>query len=158
MFALHLQLMNKRYLIVFDDVWNIDEWYEGLMSSGLPDEGLWAGHLRLDRVLPKDCGGSVIVTSRLEEVAVKMVGEENMCRIEPDKDGECCWNIFTDSVTEGGLADDHPTLRSTKTEIVDRCGGLPLAAKTIGEILRGSLSPASREFGAREQASSLRSL
>ncbi|CAL9071481.1 unnamed protein product [Musa textilis] len=142
MFALHLQLMNKRYLIVFDDVWNIDEWYEGLMSSGLPDEGLWAGHLRLDRVLPKDCGGSVIVTSRLEEVAVKMVGKENMCRIEPDKDGEFCWNIFMDSVTEGGLADDHPTLRSMKTEIVDRCGGLPLAAKTIGEILRGSLSPA----------------
>ncbi|KAG1347199.1 putative Disease resistance RPP13-like protein 4 [Cocos nucifera] len=135
MFALHLQLMGKRYLIVFDDVWSNDEWYENL-DSGLPRDGEWADRLAFG--LPKGSGGGVIVTSRLEEVAVKMVGEENLYHLQPLTDRESCWAIFMDSLTKDGRMSDHPTITGMKKEILDNCSGLPLAAKTVGEILNGS--------------------
>ncbi|XP_073108486.1 probable disease resistance protein At5g45490 [Elaeis guineensis] len=137
MFTLHLQLMGKRYLIVFDDVWSNDEWYENL-DSGLPRDGEWADRLAFG--LPKGSGGGAIVTSRLEEVAIKMVGEENLYHLQPLTDRESCWAIFMDALTKDGHMSDYPTIRGMKKEILDNCSGLPLAAKTVGEILNGSFS------------------
>ncbi|XP_008813356.2 probable disease resistance protein At5g45490 [Phoenix dactylifera] len=137
MFTLHLQLMGKRYLIVFDDVWNIDEWYENL-DSELPGDDQWDDRLAFG--LPKGSGGGAIITSRVEEVAVKMVGEENLYHLQPLTDRESCWAIFMDALTKDGRMSDHPTVRGMKKEILDNCSGLPLAAKTVGEILNGSLS------------------
>ncbi|XP_059436868.1 probable disease resistance protein At4g19060 [Corylus avellana] len=82
LYALHLQLQGKRYLIVFDDVrgGEIDKWYEELSCSSTWD-GKWDA---LAYGLPKGCGGAVIVTSRNEEIAKKMVGGEgNLHRLLP---------------------------------------------------------------------------
>lgn len=144
MFTLHLQLLGKRYLIVFDDVWNIDEWYEGL-GSGLPRDDGWAHRLAFG--LPKGSGGGAIITSRLEEAAIKMVGDENLYRLQPLTDGESCWAIFMDVFARDMHVRDHPTVRGMKMEILDKCGGLPLAAKTIGEIMYGSFSSSGDSSG-----------
>ncbi|PIN23647.1 hypothetical protein CDL12_03638 [Handroanthus impetiginosus] len=61
-------LMGKRYLIVLDDAWRVDEWYADLGHS-LPR---WSQFFTDG--LPKGSGGGVIVTSRRENVIRRMVG------------------------------------------------------------------------------------
>ncbi|XP_073006072.1 probable disease resistance protein At5g45440 [Typha latifolia] len=137
MFILHQELKGKRYLIVFDDLWNIDEWYEDL-GLGLPRYDECSDRLAFG--LPKGSGGGVIVTSRLEEVVVKMVGREHLYQLQPTLDRESCWAIFMDASSRNGHTFDDPSLGAMKMEILDCCSGLPLAAKTIGEILCASSS------------------
>lgn len=73
--ALHLQLLGKRYLIVLDDAREKDSWYKQLDSS-LTHDKKWGDSFGFG--FPKSGGGRVIVTSRNEEIANMMVGEENV--------------------------------------------------------------------------------
>lgn len=132
LFALYLQLRGKRYLIVFDGVWNADKWYQNL-ESWLTQEDKWGDHLAYG--LPKGYGGTIIVTSMIEEVAKKMVGEKNIYRLLPLSDPEACWSIFRDSVERDGKTFNPPNLENFKEEIRKKCAGLPLAAKIMGQIM-----------------------
>ncbi|CAK9176780.1 unnamed protein product [Ilex paraguariensis] len=128
--ALRLQLMGKRYLIVLDDAWNSDDFYQQLNSRSTQARNVIEN---LACSLPKGYGGAVIVTSRSEELVKKMVGEENLHRLPPT-DTESCWKIFKDSVQEDGK--QFPQyLEELKYEIVSKCSGLPLAAKVLGQIV-----------------------
>ena len=71
--AVHVELMRKRYLIVFDNVQDANNWNSNLNAS-LPRDVKWEELLAYG--LPKGYGGTVIVTSRNEEVLNKMVEEE----------------------------------------------------------------------------------
>lgn len=97
LYVLHLQLKGKRYMVVLDDAREINEWYNDLGCSwSIGGKEQW-GH-RLAHGLPKGSGGTVIVTSRIEEVAKMMVREErNIHRLLPHSDPESFWLIFTDS-------------------------------------------------------------
>lgn len=68
---LNLLLSGKKYLIFLDDVCHSMEFYVDL-GYKLP-EGEKIGD-RLSHGLPKDCGGAVIVTSRITQVAQDVVG------------------------------------------------------------------------------------
>ncbi|KAL5227359.1 hypothetical protein ABZP36_015624 [Zizania latifolia] len=144
-FAVHEQLKGKRYLIVFDDVWDVDGWYADVVGcrNASPTGDEWAERLAFG--LPKERGGVVVVTSRLQQAAETMVGESNLHRVRPLADGESCWAIFMDAFSkERQPATDLTTVNNMKDEIVGTCGGLPSAAKTLGEIFARSLSsPAS---------------
>ncbi|XP_010277973.1 PREDICTED: probable disease resistance protein At4g19060 [Nelumbo nucifera] len=132
LFSLYLQLVGKKYLVVFDGVWGIDEWYEQLqLNSGLPDQDdKWGEHLR--NGLPKQSGGRVVVTGRLKDAVKRMVGEENLlCLSTLDK--QFCNSIFTDSAEE--YADDL-ILVNMKAEVAEKSAGLPLAAKMMGQIMK----------------------
>ncbi|XP_057512848.1 probable disease resistance protein At4g19060 [Actinidia eriantha] len=127
LYALRLQLMGKKYLIVLDDVWTTEK-YKDFYSFVAGDEKCSE---KLAYGLPKGYGGTVIITSRTEELAKKMVGEENLHRITP-LSKESCWEIFKDSFGE----DDE----SLKGKITDKCDGLPLAAKMMGQIAKEQIA------------------
>ncbi|BFG38271.1 hypothetical protein CerSpe_245440 [Prunus speciosa] len=134
--ALHLQLVGKRYLIVLDDARETDTWYRKL-DSCLTSDKKWDDGFAFG--LPKGNGGRVIVTSRNEELAKMMVGEENIHRLSPLSDPESCWKIFKDAVENDLILSNPPNLEDLKLEINQKCGGLPLAAKMMGQAMREQL-------------------
>ena len=76
----------------------------------------------------------MIVTNRNEEVAKKMVGEENLLQLQPLSDLESCWSIYKVSVVAEGV--EFISQEQLKEKLKSNCGGLPLAAissKTDGE-------------------------
>ncbi|PIA57889.1 hypothetical protein AQUCO_00500065v1 [Aquilegia coerulea] len=135
--SLNKQLSGKKYLIVFDDVWYVNTWYEQLGSCQVQIDEL---DDQLDYGLPKGCGGGIIVTSRIEQVVKKMVGEENLHGLlAPVLNSDDCWSIFKATLKKNGTHADHPTIAKMKHEIVEKCHGLPLAAKTLGDIISTKL-------------------
>ncbi|XAR66367.1 hypothetical protein NMG60_11012576 [Bertholletia excelsa] len=137
LFALRLQLTGKRYLMILDDLWNT----EGKMKDFCLDV---AEELKCDEKLayglPKGRGGAIIVTSRTEEVVKGMVGEGNLKVLEPLKDDkDSIWKIFKESAEENGKKLTKE-LDSLKERIVDKCAGLPLAAKMLGDIANKQIS------------------
>ncbi|KAK3162194.1 hypothetical protein QOZ80_1BG0086600 [Eleusine coracana subsp. coracana] len=141
LFAVHQQLAGKRYLIVFDDVWHVDGWYDDVVGSQNTPRRSAADWLeRLTFGLPKGRGGMVVVTSRMEQVAAAMVGSSHLHRMRPLTDRESCWKIFMNALHKDKRLVDQATADSMKEEILKTCGGLPLAAKTMGDIFARSLS------------------
>ncbi|KAF5181063.1 Disease resistance rpp13-like protein [Thalictrum thalictroides] len=136
--SLNKHLSGKKYLIVFDNVWHINSWYEQL--------GNWQLQIdeecddRLDYGLPKGYGGGIIVTGRLQQVVQKMVGKDNLFQL-PVLDSDSCWKIFMAAVNQSIITPEvHPTITKMKHEIEDKCYGLPLAAKTLGEIISDKIA------------------
>ncbi|XP_022158636.1 probable disease resistance protein At4g19060 [Momordica charantia] len=135
LYALRLQLRGKSYLIVLDDAkeqqtQEEQEWYSDLNhSSEKIGEKLRDG-------FPKGGGGAVIVTSRSERAAKLMVGDQNLRCLVAQKDPESFWEIFRQQVeNNGGNSINNPSnLKELKVELLKKCGGLPLAAKMMGQI------------------------
>ncbi|KAK3428967.1 hypothetical protein EUGRSUZ_E00387 [Eucalyptus grandis] len=116
LYALHLQLLGKRYLIVLDDVRDTNPWHN-----------VWDE-------LPKGNGGSVVITSRTEKVANTMDGEDNVIRMQPLTNPESCWCIFRDEVEKDGEKLNDDDVRKLKPAVTKKSAGLPLAAKVMGEV------------------------
>jgi len=146
--AVHEQLKGKRYLIVFDDVWHVDDWYADdwyadVVAAGGQNAPRRADDWseRLTFGLPKERGGLVVVTSRLKQAAETMVGESCLHHVQPLCDSESCWAIFMDALSQAKGTVDLATVDSMKQEILETCGGLPAAPKTMGDIFARSSIP-----------------
>ncbi|KAJ7944711.1 Disease resistance protein [Quillaja saponaria] len=138
LYALHLQLMGKRYLIVLDDVKETDAWHEKLDSSSSTKNEKWGE--RFAYGFPKGYGGAVIVTSTSEEIVKKMIGDKkHIHQLLPFSDQENCWSIFKDAVVDKKRIEHNPDL---KKQLLDKSGGIPLAAKKIGQIVNEKLRKA----------------
>ncbi|KAJ7943920.1 Disease resistance protein [Quillaja saponaria] len=111
-------LKSKRYLLVLDDVWN-------------EDQEKWD---RLKYVLACGSkGSSIVVSTRLVKVASIMgtvPPHELSCLSEDD-----CWSLFKQRAF-GPEREERESLVAIGKEIVKRCGGVPLAAKALGGLLR----------------------
>lgn len=149
--AVQEQLKGKQYLIVFDDVWNIDGWYADVAGRYNAWQGSDQRSNCLALSLPTERGGVVVVTSRLEQAAEMMVGKSSVYRVQPLANRESSWAIFMDELSKERHAlskerrvIDLTTLNGMKEQILETCSGLPSMAKAMADIFANSLpSPAS---------------
>ncbi|XP_057511494.1 putative disease resistance protein RGA3 [Actinidia eriantha] len=112
-------LAGKKFLIVLDDIWDVkyNEW--NILKSPFRDGAP---------------GCKVIVTTRDREVA-SMMGTVQYHALECLPHEEC-WSIFAQHAFRNISTDTNPNLESIGQEIVKKCGGLPLAARTLGGLLQ----------------------
>uniref|UniRef100_A0A6I9S7J6 Disease resistance protein RGA2-like n=2 Tax=Elaeis guineensis var. tenera TaxID=51953 RepID=A0A6I9S7J6_ELAGV len=107
----------KRYLLVLDDVWNEDQakWDELKTLLGTGGEG-----------------SRIIVTARNEQVS-SIMGTLDAYLLKGLTEDDS-WTLFRKRAFEKG-AEVPPTLAKIGKEIVKKCGGLPLAVKTLGSLM-----------------------
>ncbi|CAI9764676.1 unnamed protein product [Fraxinus pennsylvanica] len=110
-------LRERRYLLVFDDVWSIQSWE--YIKYMLPNE---------------NCGSRVILTTRLIDVASSCSKETDghVYELNPlsEKDS---WTLFSQKTFMGNPCPTH--LIEICNNILKRCGGLPLAIVAISGVL-----------------------
>ncbi|RYR71700.1 hypothetical protein Ahy_A02g005921 [Arachis hypogaea] len=115
-------LARKKFLVVLDDVWSSNR------------EG-WEIFLT-----PFECGsegGKILVTTRLDTVASMVKTKHNEDHNLSLLDEEQCWSVFANRAWDPAESRDHSTLKEIGRKIVKKCKGLPLAAQTLGGLLRG---------------------
>ncbi|XP_044499022.1 putative disease resistance RPP13-like protein 1 isoform X2 [Mangifera indica] len=114
------EVRGKKFVIVLDDIWMVeyDEW-EKLMSpftDGAP-------------------GSVMIVTTRDADVARK-IRCAHTYRLRP-LSNQACESLFKEhAFGTGAAAVPNQISDSIYKRVVERCGGLPLAARTLGSLLR----------------------
>ncbi|TVU41765.1 hypothetical protein EJB05_15312, partial [Eragrostis curvula] len=120
-------LMDKRYLIMVDDVWTVRAWEA--IQSVLPQNNL---HSR------------IIVTTRIETVAKACspaVGGHAVHQMKP-LEFEDSKSLFLSRTF--GLKNCPPELEDVMNNILKRCGGIPLAIVSIASVLTSYTSPGSK--------------
>jgi uncharacterized protein YoxC len=117
------KLMGNKFLFVLDDIWNENYAHWEALSNPFN----FGAH-----------GSTIIITTRNESVASIMhtVPSHHLkTLLEED-----CWSLFAKHAFHGYNSDAHPKLQVIGRQIVKKCKGLPLAAKTIGSLLRSKLN------------------
>ncbi|KAL7203589.1 hypothetical protein ACSBR2_016787 [Camellia fascicularis] len=111
-------LAGRKFLIVLDDVWNkkYSDW--NVLKKPFNDGAQ---------------GSKVVVTTRNRDVA-RMMGAVELHDIEV-LSAEDCWSLFAQHAFENTSIDVNPNLVSIGKKIVEKCKGLPLAARTLGGLL-----------------------
>ncbi|KAK6140417.1 hypothetical protein DH2020_025844 [Rehmannia glutinosa] len=118
----------KKFLLILDDVWN--ENYEK-----------WDAFLRPFAVgLP---GSKVLVTTRSNGIA-SMVGSVPSYQVNLLTHEDCISLLAQHALGKRNF-DEHPDLKRIGEKLARKCKGLPLAAKTLGGLLRSKESPAEWE-------------
>jgi len=120
------RIKGKRVLLVLDDVWthHEDEWKKLL------------GLFRREGAK----GNMVIVTTRIPEVANTI--KTTTCSLELERLSHEDIMYFFEECIFGDQKPwvDHPGLAEVGSKIVDKLKGSPLAAKTVGRLLRKNLT------------------
>ncbi|XP_043721073.1 putative disease resistance protein RGA3 [Telopea speciosissima] len=114
------EMLSKRrsFLIVLDDVWNEDQDKWATVKSSLT------------------CGSegsAILVTTRIEKIALIMgtFSGRHLKRLSEDN----CWDLFKQRAFRDGR-EEKSNLVVIGKEIVKKCGGVPLAAKSLGGLMR----------------------
>jgi hypothetical protein len=113
------KLEGKKYLVILDDLWNenFDDWTI-----------LRAPFLAGSR------GSTIIITTRNNNVAaITGTVPTHLLKVLSHDD---CLSLFTQHALGADGFSAHPNIQDIGEEIVKRCKGLPLAAKTLGGLLR----------------------
>ena len=84
-------------------------------------------------------GSKVIVTTRNTQVALMMEPSVAYHHSLKPLSYDDCWSIFVQHAFENRDVQRHPNLTSIGKKIVEKCDGLPLAAKVLGDLLRSKL-------------------
>ncbi|VVA39993.1 PREDICTED: putative disease resistance, partial [Prunus dulcis] len=111
-------IQGKRFLLVLDDVWTDDpkKWEQ----------------LKVPLIQNGAKGNRILVTTRKHEVAKMMRATRNMINLGELND-ECCLSIFNHMAFSDR---DVHEFGDVSKEIVKKCKGLPLAAKTLGSLMQ----------------------
>ncbi|KAG5053935.1 hypothetical protein JHK85_006445 [Glycine max] len=120
---LHLELMDKlkdkKFLIVLDDVWT-----ENYVNWRLLKKPFNRGIRR----------SKILLTTRSEKTAsiVQTVHTYHLNQLS----NEDCWSVFANHACLSSESNGNTTLEKIGKEIVKKCNGLPLAAQSLGGMLR----------------------
>ncbi|KAJ4973846.1 hypothetical protein NE237_007020 [Protea cynaroides] len=120
--SMHRQLdscvAGKHFLLMLDDVWNEDRklW-----------DPLW---FSLKKGSP---GSKIMFTTRNEKVAM-MMGSTYVHRLKI-LSNEDCWSLLRHYAFMGREKEESDKLKEIGVELVKKCNGLPLSAKTLGSLL-----------------------
>ena len=109
-------LTGRRYLLVLDDIWDNKVWDE--VSTIFPDE------LK---------GSRILITSRINEVASHAASPHILPYELRVLDKGESWELFYKKVFRGATCPPH--LEELGKQIVENCGGLPLAIVVLGGLL-----------------------
>ncbi|XP_073149244.1 uncharacterized protein [Henckelia pumila] len=111
---LRKSLKDKTYLIVLDDVWDIQLWDD--IQTSFPDDNIWS---------------RIILTTRLSEMDLKVrfFKIHHMSLLTP----EMSWTLFC--MKAFGKEECPQELKYAAENILSNCGGLPLAIVVIGGLL-----------------------
>ncbi|KAK8618788.1 hypothetical protein V6N13_132767 [Hibiscus sabdariffa] len=117
---IHESIAGKRFLLVLDDVWTEDErkWqsFKYCLNSGAAP------------------GSRILVTTRKENVAA-LLGCTKLFHLGSLSEEEC-WSLFSHIAFSGRNDRERWSLADIGKKIADKCKGLPIAAKTLGGLLR----------------------
>ncbi|XP_022867339.1 putative disease resistance RPP13-like protein 3, partial [Olea europaea var. sylvestris] len=112
---LYKNLKGRRYLLIMDDVWNIEAWDS------------------VKRYFPKDeLGSRILLTTRLENVANDISSGSPLHHVRFLNDEES-WKLFHLKVFGEGFCPIE--LEEIGKKIAQNCRGLPLAVAVIGGLL-----------------------
>ncbi|VAH50785.1 unnamed protein product [Triticum turgidum subsp. durum] len=115
--ALRGHLAKKRYLLLLDDVWHADAWYE--IRNALVDDGK---------------GSRIIITTRSQDVA-SLAASTRIIMLEPLPQQEA-WSLFCNTTFREDANGECPHhLEHWALKILGRCCGLPLAIVSVGNLL-----------------------
>lgn len=116
---LRSRVEGKRFLLVLDDVW-------------MDDYGRWEPIIS---ALSNGASGSkVLVTTRNTRVAKILESSYTLCL--EDLSEEDCWSLFSQIAFFERSQKDCEELENIGKRIAKKCNGLPLAAKTMGCLMR----------------------
>ncbi|XP_072950637.1 putative disease resistance protein RGA3 [Typha angustifolia] len=114
------------FLLVLDDVWNETE------------REIW-DILKAPLCYGKE-GSKILLTSRLEKVA-KLMGTMDPIKLEGLPEQEYL-SFFKECAFGGAKPEEQPRLAAIGEKIAKKLKGSPLAAKTVGALLKGKLEDA----------------
>ncbi|MED6184919.1 hypothetical protein PIB30_052065 [Stylosanthes scabra] len=117
--ALKQQLSNKKFFIVLDDVWS-------------DDGDRWSNFMTPFQYGKK--GSIVLLTTRGENVAL-VVHQDCRPYFLRGLSEDYCWSVFADNASFP-KSNGSAALEEIGRQIVKKCDGLPLAAETLGRLLR----------------------
>uniref|UniRef100_A0A0D3GH28 NB-ARC domain-containing protein n=1 Tax=Oryza barthii TaxID=65489 RepID=A0A0D3GH28_9ORYZ len=110
-------LENKRYVLVLDDVWSTNVWFDSKDAFG-----------------GANIIGRIILTSRNYDVAL-LAPETNIINLQPLVKSHA-WDLFCkEAFWKNGNRDCPPELFQLAQNFVDKCHGLPIVIICIGRLL-----------------------
>ncbi|XP_016566076.1 putative disease resistance protein RGA3 [Capsicum annuum] len=112
-------LDGKKYLLVLDDVWN-------------EDHLKW---LNLKNMLIGGAKGSKILVTTRSDMVAEVSGSVHKHKLGVLSEEEA-WTLFEKIVFECNKEHENSNLVKIGKEIVRKCGGVPLAIRTVGSLLR----------------------
>ncbi|KAK9138547.1 hypothetical protein Sjap_009141 [Stephania japonica] len=120
--ALQDKLRGRRFLFVLDDMWIEDGFLEKWET--------------LKIVLKcADRGSKIIVTTRNGEVANMVAGTSQIQNLQVLLEDDC-WGLFQRRAFASGGVQMTQALEAIGRQIVKKCGGVPLAIKSLGGMMR----------------------
>ncbi|KAL2322758.1 hypothetical protein Fmac_027137 [Flemingia macrophylla] len=114
-------LRNKRYVILFDDVWN-EKFWDDIESSVIDDKNK----------------SRILITTRDEKVGkfCERSSYIKVHKLEEPLDEKECFRLFCNKAFKYGFGGDcQEELKDISLEIVRKCKGLPLAIVAVGGLL-----------------------
>ncbi|KAL9392960.1 hypothetical protein Peur_012245 [Populus x canadensis] len=116
--ALRNYLWRRRYVIVLDDIWNVNAWET--IKYAFPD---------------CNCGNRIIFTTRLSNLAESIENTRHVYELQALPENEA-WTLFCMKAFRGEhKAVCPPELEEMSRNILKKCEGLPLAIVAIGGLL-----------------------
>ncbi|XP_050140686.1 putative disease resistance protein RGA3 [Malus sylvestris] len=114
-------IKGKKLLLVLDDVWN-------------EDSSQW-NQLKVPLMQNSAEGSRILVTTRKEKVASMMRSTTFTINLGGLSEQHCL-SIFNHMAFSNREADEYGVFGDISREIVKKCKGLPLVAKTLGSLMR----------------------